>query len=137
MVGGPGNDAVAGGNGSDNLAGGPGNDLADGGPGADDMTGGDGTDLLFDGESRGGATDTLSGDAGNDVLGPFNKPAKRDFVTCGSGFDRVLADTEDVVAPDCEKVAVGLAAARELNDQLAGSGFFDRIFGGLAPSPFE
>ena len=135
LVGGPGNDGVLGGLGSDNLAGTSGNDFADGGPGADDVSGGDGTDYLLDGERRGGQTDYLTGGDGNDALDPFNKPAKRDFVTCGSGFDRVLADTEDVVAPDCEKVAVGLAAASELNQQLEESGFFERIFEGLAPSP--
>ena len=137
LAGGPGNDGVLGGLGSDDLTGDSGNDFADGGPGADDISGGDGNDYLLDGEFRGGATDRLSGGDGNDVLDPFNKPAKRDLLTCGSGFDRVLADTKDVVAPDCERVAVGLAAASELNEQLEDSGFYDRIFGGLAPSPFE
>jgi len=47
----------------------------------------------------------------------------------------VLADTQDLVAPDCERVDVGLAAAQQLNQQLEESGFFDRIFGGLAPFP--
>jgi hypothetical protein len=46
------------------------------------------------------------------VLDAFNKPANRDFLTCGRGFERVLADTEDVVAPECEKVAVELGSAR-------------------------
>ena len=69
------------------------------------------------------------------MLDPFNRPAKRDLVTCGSGFDRVLADTQDVVASDCEKVAVGLADARKLNQRLENSGFFDDLFGGLAPFP--
>jgi hypothetical protein len=32
-----------------------------------------------------------------------NRPAFQDIVTCG-GFDRVLADREDVLAPDCEEV---------------------------------
>ena len=45
------------------------------------------------------------------------------------------ADTEDVVAPDREKVAVGLAAARELDQQLEDSGFYENLFEGLAPSP--
>jgi hypothetical protein len=90
---------------------------------------------LGDGEGRGGATDTLIGGVGNDVIDPINKPAKRDVVTCGGGFDRVLADTEDVVAPDCEKVAVGPAAAKELGQQIEESGFYDRIFEGLAPFP--
>jgi hypothetical protein len=46
------------------------------------------------------------------VLDAFNKPANTDFLTCGRGFERVLADTEDVVAPECEKVAVELGSAR-------------------------
>ena len=37
----------------------------------------------------------------------LNTPAANDLVVCGSGFDRVLADRKDVVANDCEKVAVG------------------------------
>ena len=68
------------------------------------------------------------------MLDAFNKPANRDFLTCGRGFDRVLADTEDVVAPECEKVAVELAAARELNQQLEDLGFFENLLEGLAPS---
>jgi Ca2+-binding RTX toxin-like protein len=136
LVGGPGNDGVLGGRGSDNVLGGSGNDLVDGGFGSDNVSGNGGTDYVVDGERRGGATDRLNGGDGNDVLDPFNKPPHRDYVTCGSGFDRVLADTKDVVAPDCEKVAVGLTAARKLNQQLEESGFFDRIFGGLAPDPF-
>jgi Ca2+-binding RTX toxin-like protein len=98
--------------------------------------GGEGNDYLVDGPRRGGgATDTLIGGDGNDVINPFNKPTKRDVVTCGGGFDRVLADTEDVVAPDCERVAVGFAAAVELDRQIEESGFYDRIFEGLAPFP--
>jgi Ca2+-binding RTX toxin-like protein len=135
LVGGPGNDGVQGGEDSDNALGGPGNDFVDGGPGADDISGGDGNDLLADGESEGGVTDILAGGAGDDVLGPLNKPAKKDIVTCGSGFDRVAADTEDLVAPDCERVAVGPAAAEKLDQQLEESGFFETFFGGLAPFP--
>jgi hypothetical protein len=137
LVGGPRNDAVLGGKGPDNLLGSSGNDFSDGAAGPDNISGGSGTDYLLDGERRGGATDILNGEDGNDVLDPINKPAHTDIVTCGGGFDRVLADTQDVVGPDCEKVAVGLAAAQKLNQQLDESGFFDRIFGGLAPSPFE
>ncbi len=136
LVGGPGNDGVLGGRGSDNVLGDSGNDLVDGGFGSDNVSGNGGSDYVTDGERRGGATDRLNGGEGNDVLDPFNKPPHRDYVTCGSGFDRVLADTKDVVAADCEKVAVGLAAARNLNQQLEELGFFDTIFGGLAPDPF-
>ena len=117
------------------MLGGPGNDAILSGLGLDNPTGNSGNDYLTDGEFQGGATDTLSGGDGNDVLDPFNKPAKKDVLTCGSGFDRVLADRKDVVAPDCEKVAVGLAAARELDRQIRESGFYESLSDGLAPSP--
>jgi Ca2+-binding RTX toxin-like protein len=135
LVGGPGNDGVLGGKDSDTLTGNSGNDFVNGGPGSDKILGAEGNDYLLDGERRGGATDTLIGGEGNDVLDLINKPAKRDVVTCGRGFDRVLADTEDVVAPDCERVAVGLAAAKELDQQIEESGFYDTLFEGLAPFP--
>ena len=135
LVGGSGNDGVLGGEGSDNLLGSSGNDFVDGGRGPDNILGGNGNDYLLDGERRGGATDILTAGDGNDVIDPFNRPAKRDVVACGSGFDRVLADRADAVAPDCERVAVGLAAAEELNQRLFESGFFDRLFEGLAPFP--
>jgi hypothetical protein len=51
--------------------------------------------------------DTLFGGAGNEVIDVLNKPAGKDVLTCGGGFDRVLADSKDVIAPDCEKVFVG------------------------------
>jgi len=135
LLGGPGNDGVLGGKDSDTLTGNSGNDLVNGDFGPDKIVGGEGNDYLTDGPRREGATDTLIGAEGDDVIDPFNKPAKRDLVTCGGGFDRVLADRADVVAPDCEKVAVGLAAAKELDQQIEESGFYDRIFGGLAPFP--
>ncbi len=61
-----------------------------------------------------------------------NRPVPRqDIVSCGDGFDRVLADRRDVVSDDCERVFFGLTD-RE---------FFARVpqsfFEGLAPSPFE
>jgi Ca2+-binding RTX toxin-like protein len=135
LLGGPGNDRVLGGNGSDDLVGGPGNDLVDGGRGSDDITGDGGTDLLIDGPFRETAVDRLSGGDGNDVFFVDNRPATRDFVTCGSGFDRVGADRKDVVAPDCERVAVGGAAVRQLVEELEEEGFFETFFGGLPPFP--
>ena len=69
------------------------------------------------------------------MINPFNKPAKRGVVTCGGGFDRVLADAEDVVASDCEKVAVGLAATRELDQRIEESGFYFSLVVGLATYP--
>jgi Ca2+-binding RTX toxin-like protein len=135
LAGGPGNDRVIGGLGSDELVGNSGNDLADGGRDADDMTGDGGADLLVDGPLRETAVDRLSGGDGNDVFFVDNRPATRDFVTCGGGFDRVGADRKDVVAPDCERVAVGGAAVRRLVEELEEEGFFETFFGGLPPFP--
>jgi Ca2+-binding RTX toxin-like protein len=92
LVGGSGNDWVLGGLGSDNLLGGGGNDFLDNGP------------FIFHESSR----DVFSGGSGNDVLEVINTTAATDIVTCGSGFDRVLADRKDVVANDCERVVFGL-----------------------------
>ena len=109
--------------------------MVDGGRGSDDVTGEGGTDLLIDGPFREAAEDDLSAGDGNDVIASFNRPAARDTVTCGSGFDRVAADTKDVVASDCEEVAVGAAAVRKFFERLDESGFEQKIFGGLAPFP--
>ena len=138
LDGGPGNDGVLGGNGSDDVVGGSGNDLVDGWRGSDDITGEGGTDLLFDGPFRETDKDTLSGGDGDDVFLVYNRPATRDVVTCGGGFDRVGADTKDVVSDDCERVVVDSAAgpfAHQLFQQLEESGFFENFFGGLAPVP--
>jgi Ca2+-binding RTX toxin-like protein len=153
LDGGPGNDGVLGGNGSDDLVGGSGNDAVDGGRdsdsaageegrdfvdgwrGSDRLSGGDGPDWLVDGPFRETSEDRLSGGDGNDVFFVENGPAARDFVTCGGGFDRVSADTKDVVAPDCEEVDTGPTAGQDLFEQLEELGFFE-IFEGLAPAPF-
>src|SRR5829696_2640623 len=121
LLGGRGKDVVVGGKsccdesdfsgGNKNLLGGPGNDAVIGGLGSDNVVGGPGTDFITDGEQRGGATDTLVGGDGNDFLGPVNKPAGKDILTCGDGFDRVWVDRKDVVAPDCEKVILGAGSA--------------------------
>jgi ATP:corrinoid adenosyltransferase len=72
--------------------------------------------------------DALSAGYGDDVIDVFNKPAGKDVVTCGRGFDRVFADRADVVTPDCEKVFVG---------ERKGEAFFESIsesfFEGLNP----
>jgi hypothetical protein len=76
------------------------------------------------------AKDTLSGGTGRDLIDVFNRPAARDVVTCGGGFDRVRVDRADVVAPDCERVFTGLAS---------GEAFFNmaqRFFEGLNPRVF-
>ncbi len=152
LVGGPGNDGVFGGKGSDNLLGGSGNDFVAGGNdsdsavgdegrnlvngerGSDRVVGGEGPDWLVDGPFRETDKDTLSGGDGDDVFFVDNRPATRDIVTCGGGFDRVAADTEDEVAPDCEEVDTGPTAGEDLFEQLEELGFFE-IFEGLAPFP--
>jgi Ca2+-binding RTX toxin-like protein len=135
LVGGSGNDRVLGGRGSDNLAGGSGNDFLDGGSGSDRVVGEEGTDVLVDGPLREAAKDTLSGGPGNDLFGVDNFPAARDIVSCGSGFDRVFADRKDLVADDCEVVAISAAAQDELFQDLEETGYFDRFFSGQPPFP--
>ncbi len=114
LLGGSGKDIVNGGSlsrplgGNKTLVGGDGNDAVQGGLGSDNGVGGNGNDLLLGGEFvTPAAMDTISGGDGNDVIDVFNKPAGTDVVTCDGGFDRVLADRADVVAPDCERVFVG------------------------------
>jgi hypothetical protein len=73
-------DTLVGGAGDDHLYGGAGNDYIDGGSGEDRLLGGDGSDTL------------LAADGEPDRIG------------CGAGNDRVIADTFDIVAADCEQV---------------------------------
>jgi Ca2+-binding RTX toxin-like protein len=93
------------------LVGGRGNDAVQGGLGFDNLVAQEGNDLMVGGEfDTPPMKDTLSAGAGNDVIDVLNEPAGKDIVSCGGGFDRVLADSKDVVAPDCEKVFIGPAA---------------------------
>jgi len=141
LLGGPGKDYVISGNeqrsggGDKNLLGGPGNDIVLGGWGSDKVVGGEGNDLLADGRPRDVALDIVSGEAGTDVIFVASlrlKASAEDIVTCGSGFDRVVADTKDVVAPDCEKVDLFRGGTRsEYNDLL------NEFFSEVPPSFFE
>jgi Ca2+-binding RTX toxin-like protein len=131
LLGGPGKDIVLGGTlrrafgGDKNLAAGRGNDVVAGGNGSDNVVGGSGNDLMADGEvEHDQSEDILSGGAGNDAIIVVNSPAFEDKVTCGGGFDRVLADRKDVVAPDCERVFIGVAS-------------FDAFFESIPQSFFE
>jgi hypothetical protein len=144
LLGGEGKDWVLGGNergrpggGDKNLAGGPGNDVVFGGKGSDKVVGDAGNDYLIDGPTREFSLDRLSGGDGNDVFLVENVPAVKDIVTCGGGFDRVLADTEDVVAPDCERVVIVHGSRDEVRQQRRE--FFRSIpesfWEGLAPPP--
>jgi Ca2+-binding RTX toxin-like protein len=114
LLGGPGKDWVdthptGSRRGEKNLLGGPGNDIVVGGWSSDNVVGGEGNDFVADGPEREVALDIVSGEAGTDVIYVASlrlRATPPDIVTCGSGFDRVLADTKDVVAPDCEKVVL-------------------------------
>jgi Ca2+-binding RTX toxin-like protein len=95
--------------GDKSLLGGPGNDIVIGGWSSDKVVGEEGNDLLPDGPERDVALDIVSGGAGTDVIYVASlrlRVTAEDVVTCGSGFDRVHADTKDVVAPDCEEVVL-------------------------------
>ncbi len=140
MLGGPGKDLVVGGTltrsfgGDKNVVGGRGNDAVIGGLDSDNVVGEEGNDFLLDGDNSEVSvpqTDRLSGGDGNDVISPINKPADVDVVVCGSGFDRVLVDRKDVVAPDCEKVFVGIAYVEPFFHSIP-----DSFFEGLPP-PFS
>ncbi len=117
--------------GDKNLAGGPGNDAVFGGRGSDNISGEDGNDVLADGPNREFATDKLSAGDGNDVVAAVNRPAFKDIVTCGGGFDRVLADREDVLDDDCERVFLGVGSEDEFIESIPQS-----FFEGLHPEFF-
>jgi hypothetical protein len=66
------------------------------------------------------------------------------MLSCGGGFDRVLADSKDVVADDCEKVRVVRGTKAEVMKQEevffeslppAELEFWGSFFEGLAPDP--
>ena len=151
VVGGKGWDLIDGGPGSDSALGGEGRDLIDGGTGTDRMLGGGGGDEIVDGElDEASKDDVLSGADGNDILVADHVPAVRDIVSCGGGFDRVLADRKDVVADDCERVRVVHGTRAQVLDQedaffeslppsaALGDEFFDTFFDDqLAPFPGE
>lgn len=89
---------ILGGPGADKLTGGPANDQLSGDDGDDTLAGGAGNDVLVGGLGF----DELSGDAGDDDLRV--RDGIQDLVRCGTGTDKVDADTLDEVAADCESV---------------------------------
>src|SRR4028118_1831664 len=110
LLGGPGKDLVFGGRvvgsccqdndyagGDKNLVGGDGNDGVEGGKGSDNIVGGRGNDWLFEGaEPDVAKIDHISAGAGNDAVWVLNwSPVGKDVLSCGSGFDRGLADRRD------------------------------------------
>ena len=118
LYGGAGRDVVAGGSeagpraGDRALSGGPGGDLVGAGRGSDAMSGGPGRDLLFDAEFREGQQDTISAGDGDDLVIAQQRPAARDVIDCGGGFDRALVDREDITS-DCERLFFSFRAIEE------------------------
>lgn len=55
----------------------------------------------------------------------------KDIVSCGGGFDRVMADSKDVVADDCERVRVVHGSEEEVFEQE------DAFFESLPPEQLE
>ena len=134
VVGGSGNDFLGGDHGSDSVVGEEGRDYVESGLGSDHIAGGEGPDWIVDGPLDETVRDTVSGDVGDDVIIVNNDPASRDKVSCGGGFDRVAADTKDLVADDCERVRRGPAVHEELEGMFVELGFVE-VFEGLAPDP--
>ncbi len=138
LRGGDGKDILYGGSlaepsgGNKTMGGGDGNDALLGGLDSDTMVGGDGNDFMYGGDAfeTPAAKDTISGGDGNDVIDVINKSANKDVVTCSDGFDRVIADRADVVAPDCERVVVGWRKIDAFFESIPES-----FFEGLAPLP--
>ena len=137
LVGGPGKDVVVdapGGvwrRGDKILLGGPGNDIVFGARGSDNVLGVAGNDFVIDGPPREFSLDKVSGGDGNDVLAIDNAPAVKDIATCGGGFDRILADRKDLIAPDCERVRIVRGSLEELKQQE------EEFFASIPPSFFE
>jgi Ca2+-binding RTX toxin-like protein len=136
LLGGPGKDVVGTDptqvrRGDKNLQGGPGNDIVFGSSGTDNVLGDEGNDFLIDGPTRESSLDKVSGGDGNDVLLVENVPATKDIATCGGGFDRILADRKDLVAPDCERVRIAHGSLEEVRQQE------EEFFASIPPSFFE
>ena len=106
--GGPGDDRLAG---SGLLLGGSGDDTMDshryavvrmdGQSGDDRLIGTRGPDSL----AGGSGSDTISGNSGGDLIRV--RDGSRDTVNCGNGRDRVIADSRDSIARNCEVVSRG------------------------------
>lgn len=87
----------------DVVDGGAGDDLVEGGFGDDKLTGGPGRDTIAgDRKSRCNEYSCDLFVAGNDTIDV--RDGEVDSVSCGTGADRVIADTVDTIAADCETV---------------------------------
>ena len=129
LSGGKGRDALLGGNerapqgGDKALKGGPGGDAVLGGKGLDALSGGPGDDLLFEGglfEVQDQAQDALAGGDGRDAIDAHNKPASKDVIDCGRGFDRVSVDSKDITK-NCERKFTSVG---KFYHSIQGEGYF-------------
>jgi hypothetical protein len=93
---------IEGGVAGDSVTGDAGPNTLRGGPGDDSLAGGDGDDIL----DGGSGADVLSGGAGDDIV--LARDGETDRISCGDGVDSVVADTQDVVASDCEVRGIAL-----------------------------
>ena len=107
LSGGNGNDGVLGAAGNDKITGGAGNDVLDGSAGRDSLVGGAGNDVL----TGGAGNDSINGGSGRNVIGAGpgsdsvnSRNRKRETVNCGSGRDRVVADSIDRLV-GCERIS--------------------------------
>jgi Ca2+-binding RTX toxin-like protein len=98
LRGGGGPDRLIGGRGNDFISGDAGNDFINGGPGDDTLLGGAGSDIIIGGKG----SDRIAGGFGRDTIRAVD--GELDHISCGAGRDRVVADAQDDVAGDCEKV---------------------------------
>jgi len=108
VIGGPGPNTINGSSAADYLEGRGGNDFIRGYAGKDRILGQDGNDILGGGPTREAGVDSVQGGHGNDTISIYNKPRALDYVSCGSGTDKLYTDKSDKyfrgVNPDCEKV---------------------------------
>jgi hypothetical protein len=124
--------------------GGAGKDLLEGSRGADRIVGEEAGDWLIEGDIDDSWKDVLLGADGDDIFSVDNVPTTKDRVSCGNGFDRVVADRKDVVAPDCERVRIVHGTEEEVREQEnafyetippAELEFWGTFFERLAPDP--
>src|SRR6476660_4161473 len=102
LVGGNGNDPLAGGGGADQLFGGSGNDTLIGGVGADQLFGGNGNDTFI--WNPGDGSDTIEGEAGFDTLLFNGNGANEQMTISANGNRATLFRTQGNVSMDLNSV---------------------------------
>jgi Ca2+-binding RTX toxin-like protein len=82
----------------DQISGEGGEDLIRGLRHADVLSGGEDGDTINAGPRDESAIDVVAAGDGDDFVRVLNRPAARDVVDCGEGFDRVVADRRDILS---------------------------------------